>query len=218
MAKIKQGILGGFSGKIAGIVGTSWKGRAVMKALPLSVANPETEGQVSQRTSFSLISVLASLLLTWVVRPVYNPIAGNITGSNRYTSQNKLQYDGTGVFDAANAFIGGGTLPNEAVSLQTPPIVQEEIIIKWTTTEPPGSPRLLDLAYGYLIEPISGNIWVIKTNTLRSSDLVSYDRIFGEDLAPGNYDLHIFQSFVSADGRKVSIKANGKLVFAVAFP
>ena len=48
MGILKQGILGGFSGKVANVVGTSWKGIAVIKAMPLSVANPKTAGQVAQ--------------------------------------------------------------------------------------------------------------------------------------------------------------------------
>ena len=46
MAKVRQGILGGFRGRVGNIVGTGWKGIAVMKSLPLTVANPRTAGQV----------------------------------------------------------------------------------------------------------------------------------------------------------------------------
>ena len=49
MGVIKQGILGGFSGKVANIVGSSWKGIPVIKSLPLSVANPQTAAQTTQR-------------------------------------------------------------------------------------------------------------------------------------------------------------------------
>ncbi len=40
MGIIKRGILGGFSNKVANVVGSSWKGINTMRALPLSVANP----------------------------------------------------------------------------------------------------------------------------------------------------------------------------------
>ncbi len=54
MGTIKKGILGGFSGKVGTVVGSSWKGIAYMRSLPQNMKNPRTEGQVSQRTKFSI--------------------------------------------------------------------------------------------------------------------------------------------------------------------
>jgi hypothetical protein len=42
MGTIKQGILGGFSGKVGTVVGASWKGIAYMRSLPQKVKNPRT--------------------------------------------------------------------------------------------------------------------------------------------------------------------------------
>lgn len=47
MGTIKKGILGGFSGKVGTVVGSSWKGIAYMRSLPQNMKNPRTEGQVS---------------------------------------------------------------------------------------------------------------------------------------------------------------------------
>ena len=55
MGTIKQGILGGFSGKVGNIVGASWRGIDYIRSMPASVHNPRTEAQVSQRTRFSII-------------------------------------------------------------------------------------------------------------------------------------------------------------------
>ena len=54
MGTIKQGILGGFSGKVGTVVGGTWKGIHYMRSLPSSVRNPRTPGQVRQRTKFSI--------------------------------------------------------------------------------------------------------------------------------------------------------------------
>lgn len=40
MARYNQGILGSFIGKVGNVVGSTWRGRAYMKALPAKVANP----------------------------------------------------------------------------------------------------------------------------------------------------------------------------------
>lgn len=217
MGKIKQGILGGFSGKVAGIVGTSWKGRAVIKALPLSVANPKTAGQVSQRTSFSLVSKIFSILLTFITRPVYNPISGNITGSNKATSQNKLMFDGTGTFDATKAFIGGGTLLHDQANGISQQAGGNVIQVDWTSTAAPGSPSELDLAYVWVYEPISGAIWAKSGINTRDEESTHTNLISGQVPAAGPKDLYAFVSFVSPDGREVSVQAlsfKAQVVFA----
>src|SRR5690606_24034661 len=56
MGRIKRGILGGFSGKVANVVGSSWRGISYIKALPQSVANPRTPKQLNQRAKFLAVS------------------------------------------------------------------------------------------------------------------------------------------------------------------
>jgi hypothetical protein len=55
MGIIKQGILGGLSGKVGNVVGSSWKGINYLRALPTKVANPNTVGQRITRTKMSLV-------------------------------------------------------------------------------------------------------------------------------------------------------------------
>jgi hypothetical protein len=64
MGVIKRGILGGFSGKVANVIGGSWKGIAYMRAMPLSVANPRTTAQTTQRTIFADILAVLKLHLS----------------------------------------------------------------------------------------------------------------------------------------------------------
>lgn len=54
MGTIKQGILGGFSGKVGTVIGSSWKGISYMRGRAQSIKNPRTEGQVEQRSKFAL--------------------------------------------------------------------------------------------------------------------------------------------------------------------
>lgn len=54
MGTIKQGILGGFSGKVGSVIGGSWKGISYMRSQAQSVKNPQTTGQVNQRTKFAI--------------------------------------------------------------------------------------------------------------------------------------------------------------------
>ena len=54
MGTIKQGILGGFSGKVGAVIGGSWKGIAYMRGIATRVSNPQTDLQLDQRKKFAV--------------------------------------------------------------------------------------------------------------------------------------------------------------------
>jgi len=62
MGKIKQGILGGFKGKVGTVIGSSWNGIAYMKGLPQSQKDPKTAAQLMQRNFFKELQHLVSQL------------------------------------------------------------------------------------------------------------------------------------------------------------
>ena len=62
MGKIKQGILGGFKGKVGTVIGASWNGFAYMRGLPQSVKNPKTAAQQAQRAFFKEVQDLVGQL------------------------------------------------------------------------------------------------------------------------------------------------------------
>ena len=62
MGKIKQGILGGFKGKVGTVIGASWNGIAYMKGLPQSQKDPQTAAQMRQRTFFREVQNLVGQL------------------------------------------------------------------------------------------------------------------------------------------------------------
>ena len=52
MARIDNGIMGGFSGKVGPVIGYQWRGRWCMRARPQRVHNPRTEAQQAHRMVF----------------------------------------------------------------------------------------------------------------------------------------------------------------------
>ena len=52
MGKIKQGILGGFNGKVGTVIGSSWNGISYMRGIAQSVKNANTAAQQTQRAFF----------------------------------------------------------------------------------------------------------------------------------------------------------------------
>lgn len=110
MGRIKRGILGGFSGKVANVIGGEWKGIAYMRSQPLSVANPRTAGQVTQRSKFASIVANGSELLATIVKPLWDRFAQAQSGFNAFVSANIETYDGAGNFAPDNFVIGRGSL------------------------------------------------------------------------------------------------------------
>lgn len=111
MGIIKRGILGGFSNKVANVVGSSWKGINTMRALPLSVANPRTAAQVQNRNSFSYFSKIGSDVLSTIIQPLLNRDAKYMSGYNKFIKLNKLAYDLGGLEGwAQNPVISDGVL------------------------------------------------------------------------------------------------------------
>lgn len=88
MGIIKQGILGGFSKKVGAVVGTSWKGIAVMKSMPQSVVNPKTTLQVNQRNAFKTTALIASAMLTPAIQDCWNRWAKRMSGYNAFIKAN----------------------------------------------------------------------------------------------------------------------------------
>lgn len=117
MGIIKQGILGGFSKKVGSVVGTSWKGIAVMKSMPLSVVNPKTTAQVNQRNAFKLTALVASAMLTPTIQDCWNRWAKRMSGYNAFIKTNvdimKAQASNLGAF-LMNMIVSNGelTLPS----------------------------------------------------------------------------------------------------------
>ena len=59
MAKIEQGYMGGFVGKLGPAVGYHWRGKWCMRALPAKVHNPRTAAQQAHRMRFREMVQLA---------------------------------------------------------------------------------------------------------------------------------------------------------------
>ena len=75
MGKIKTGILGGFQGKVGTVIGSTWRGECIMRALPKSAAKAPSELQKIQRLKFKAVSEFLNPL-----RSTLSMYFGNDTG------------------------------------------------------------------------------------------------------------------------------------------
>ena len=132
MGVIKQGILGGFSGKVANVVGSSWKGIAVIKSLPLSVANPNTAGQQAQRGAMTQIVLAARLLLASLIQVYWNPFAQQMSGYNAFVKENIDTFTTAGFTTFASFFSMRGSLLGVVIGSIVADDSANTITVPWT--------------------------------------------------------------------------------------
>jgi hypothetical protein len=87
MGTFKNGILGGFSGRVGNVVGSTWRGKSVMRVRPASVTNPNTDKQRGQRSRFGMVNRFCSSLGD-LVKVGFRPLAGKQSAFNAATSYN----------------------------------------------------------------------------------------------------------------------------------
>lgn len=200
MGVIKRGVLGGFSGKVANVIGGSWKGIAYMRSLPLSVANPNTAGQVAQRSAFSDTVLMAQQLLTAIIKPLMDRFASGMSGFNYFVQQNIAEWVSAGVFTWANIRTSIGSLT---------PIVGQTIMgsagtnnvgLSWTDNTGIGTAITTDSLY-VAVYNATQNYWKFNTNLYARGDAAG---AFADDVMLQNDVLHAYFSFISLDGTRVS--------------
>ena len=87
MGKIKQGILGGFKGKVGTVIGASWNGITYMRGLAQSVKNPKTAAQLQQRAYFKDLQGLVGQLTDEQLLSLFPTVMRGMTRRNMLTRQ-----------------------------------------------------------------------------------------------------------------------------------
>lgn len=197
MGIIKRGILGGFSNKVGNVVGSSWKGIATMRVLPLSVANPRTAAQVGVRTAFSKITALASAGLTAFVKPLNDRFAVRMSGYNRFIQMNTNAFDASGNFVPENLLISQGRLGETPIS-EVVIEIDDSVQVVWSAA-PSGALQLSsDLAFAVVMSEDGELLGVSSGVDTRATGSVV--------ISAPSVELNsiVYLSFLRADGTEVS--------------
>jgi len=158
MGIIKRGILGGFSKKVGNVVGSSWKGIAVIKSQPLSVANPRTTGQVTQRNAFKVCSQFASVILASMIIPLMNRFAVQMSGYNMFVRLNVGNFDENGIVTPDEITFGTGKLGDTQVSGSNWTSGSPQIDLSWTTTLDNSFKQATDNLYVMVVSQLDGEV------------------------------------------------------------
>ena len=200
MATFKQGILGGFSGKVGGVIGSSWKGIDTMRSQPSSVTNPRTNAQVANRSRFKSVSQLAAAMLTTIVKPLNDRFAQKMSGFNDFCQRNASAFDALGAFVPANLVLSRGKL--------SAPSGLEQLVTVYTEVKLNYAPELTgsfdaanDKVYAVVIGKNGDILGVSSGVDVRETSQMTIQTPVGRSAVDPGY---VFLSFLRADGTQVS--------------
>lgn len=113
MAKIKAGILSKVSGKVAGVVGGTWKGTNYIREL-VKPSNPNTALQQAQRGKMAFVVRCARQLVGDILNPYLNKFCKTMSGYNWFCKENIVKLGGTPLAFTSAPVLSFGTLGSGA--------------------------------------------------------------------------------------------------------
>lgn len=201
MARLPQGILGGVLGKVGNVVGSSWKGIAILKSRPLSVANPRTTAQVAQRTKMSNTVAFAQEILSSVIKPLNDRFAQQASGYNDFVRRNIHLFENAEPSPAANLKISVGKMVAVNPSAMIKSSHPDTVLIEYPKTLVDAFASADDLAYAVVQNVATKEI--ITYAGLASRSEGEFIVKFSKGLA-ANDELQTWLAFRRVDGTVVS--------------
>ncbi len=204
MGVIKRGILGGFSGRVGSVVGTSWKGIAVIKSLPLSVANPKTAKQVDQRTKFKQTVLLAASILSTIIKPLWDRFASQMSGINAFVQKNVGIWDDALATPFLNFIFAQGKMQATAISGTDFTTPGSDYLLSWLDDSGVGLKLSTDLVYAIVYNETQSNLSTSSAIAVRADlevVVTSTSALVTADI------IHAWLIFKRADGTIVSAQS-----------
>jgi hypothetical protein len=201
MGTIKQGILGGFNGKVGTVVGSTWKGIDVMRSRPKGRKSKFSDSQLDQQARFALMIKFLQPLTDFLT-VTYKKSVVKMTGFNKVFSDN-IRNAITGVYpaltvDYPKVQLSSGKLPNGG-SPAAVSTAAGKLTFNWTDNSTPTLGLSSDLAF---VAAYSSDLdhWIFSISTVaRNAATLTLDAA-----AFSGKPVQTWIGFVSADGNKAS--------------
>lgn len=202
MGKIRQGILGGFSGTVGNVVGSSWKSIDVIKSRPLSVANPKTAPQMAQRNAFSQSVAFAVIILANVVKPLWDRFAQRMSGFNAWIKSNIDNFDADGIVDYSAVTISDGKMSETPIMSVSEDTGAGELTVGWDNDSGNGYKLASDKAVAVFVNETKEKVKSVAPGSATRGD-TSLVFNWGTTLDLNDV-MHVYLAFVRDDGTVVS--------------
>ena len=201
MARLSQGILGGVLGKIGNVVGSSWKGIAVIKSKPLSVANPRTTAQVAQRTKMANVVAFAQAILASIIKPLNDRFAQQASGFNDFVRRNIALFENATPSPASDLQISSGQMESVDPISAVCNAGDTFVTIGFPTAANDAFWAPNDSVYAVVMNANTGVISGLGSSVIRSAGEIVVSRL---GVTTAGDVLHVWLAFRRADGSVVS--------------
>ena len=204
MGTIKQGILGGFSGKVGTVIGASWKGIDTMRGIAQHVKNPRTRDQLVQRAKFSLVLPVMQSMNNFL-RVGYKNQANKQTEFNAAFSYN-IQNAVSGNYpdfniSFADLMVSRGNLPKAANPTATPS--EGAITFAWEDNSDEQGASETDVVMVLCYDKDTNETFCMTTNTGRRHEDPP-NLLINIPARNAGHKMECYMAFISDDGKRTS--------------
>lgn len=146
MAKIKAGILSKVSGKVAGVVGGTWKGTNYLREL-VKPSNPNTPLQQAQRGKMAFVVASARQVVGDILNPYLNKFCKTMSGYNWFCRENIKRLGGSPLAFDSVPVLSFGTLGTGSIAADT---LANNEGVQFTAIPTVPAGHTLKLIYGFV--------------------------------------------------------------------
>ena len=207
MARLDQGLLGGYSGRLGTTVGATWKGINVVRTYQPNVANPRTQAQTDQRQLFRDVVQFGSFYLADVIKPFWDRGAKRMSGYNAFVSANTLAMKSFGGFDPEMLIIGDGRMGSPVLEYNITPH-NGRVGFEWDNAAPVMYGKETDKLYIFIFNFAGEVIGSSLGEVAREQEGLLVATSEGSDLQ----EAIIVTAWLSEDGLMQSITSAGRAV------
>lgn len=171
MAVLDNGIFGNIRQSMNGVTFSTWKGINTARKKVTKISNPQTAGQVENRSAFKTCSVFAASILASLIIPLMNRFAKKMSGYNMFTSLNKQYFGEEEIIAPASINFGKGKLGSVSSFTAIASDGIPECVINWDASLDNQYKLDTDKAYAMIVN-ITDNTVVYQgdTGAVRSDD------------------------------------------------
>ncbi|MGG5578620.1 DUF6266 family protein [Myroides sp. C15-4] len=163
MGKMKNGLTGGFSGKVGTLVGSSVKGQNILRNAPKKSSKNPTAGQLSHRQKFTLVSSF--------LRPLNGLIKRHFGSAQKLKSKVNLalayhlkeavnQVEDGFVVNLSKVVISKGIL--QTIFVDTVAIVNKELTLTWSANLVFGSVNKTDVLTVVIYQKATESMFILE--------------------------------------------------------
>lgn len=206
MGKLQGGILGIMTGKVGGVVGSTWKDKNTLRSYRASIAVNNTAKAVAAKDVFSQCVAKAIQINGVIGRDLWQRFEKSQSGYNALVAQFRAAYDAGNNFSEESLILSKGKIEETAIVNATIAQTGKAITITWAPA-----------TTGYQLATDVPYVVIMSTGGLAlkaySGEDLAKTRAAGTITVPnfefeGSFDKYVYLMFRRADGTMVSTSVN----------